>query len=68
MSIIVKLDDLLHERRMTLTELSGKIGITLANLSVLNSGASRVSCSNSPRSLCPRPTKWAPTLFTRNDL
>ena len=33
MSIIVKLDDMLHERRMTLTELSEKIGITLANLS-----------------------------------
>lgn len=41
MSIIVKLDDLLHERRMTLTELSGKIGITLANLSVLKTGKAR---------------------------
>ena len=41
MSIIVKLDDLLHERRMTLTELSERIGITLANLSVLKTGKAR---------------------------
>jgi putative transcriptional regulator len=40
-SIIVKLDDLLHERRMTLTELSERIGITLANLSVLKTGKAR---------------------------
>jgi putative transcriptional regulator len=39
--IIVKLDDLLHERRMTLTELSERIGITLANLSVLKTGKAR---------------------------
>jgi putative transcriptional regulator len=41
MSIIVKLDDLLHERRMTLTELSERIGITLANLSILKTGKAR---------------------------
>ena len=35
MAIIVTLDDMLHERRMTLTELSEQIGITLANLSIL---------------------------------
>ena len=41
MSVIVKLDDMLHERRMTLTELSERIGITLANLSVLKTGKAR---------------------------
>jgi putative transcriptional regulator len=41
MSIIVKLDDMLYSRRMTLTELSEKIGITLANLSVLKTGKAR---------------------------
>ena len=41
MSIIVKLDDMLYARRMTLTELSEKIGITLANLSVLKTGKAR---------------------------
>jgi len=35
MMIIVKLDEMLYRRRMTLTELFEKIGITLANLSVL---------------------------------
>ena len=35
MEIIVKLDDLLYERRMTLTDLAEKVGITLANLSIL---------------------------------
>jgi putative transcriptional regulator len=41
MAIRVKLDDMLHERRMTLTELSERIGITLANLSVLKTGKAR---------------------------
>ena len=35
MAIIVKLDDVLYARRMTLTELSARVGITLANLSIL---------------------------------
>lgn len=41
MAILVKLDDKLYERRMTLTELSERIGITLANLSVLKTGKAR---------------------------
>ena len=41
MAIIVKLDDVLHARRMTLTELSEKIDITLANLSILKTGKAR---------------------------
>lgn len=41
MAIIVKLDDVLYARRMTLTELSGKVGITLANLSILKTGKAR---------------------------
>jgi putative transcriptional regulator len=41
MAIIVKLDDVLHARRMTLTELSEQIGITLANLSILKTGKAR---------------------------
>jgi putative transcriptional regulator len=40
-SVIVKLDDMLYKRRMTLTELSERIGITLANLSVLKTGKAR---------------------------
>src|SRR3954451_22374981 len=38
MPIVVKLDDMLHARRMTLTELADRMGITLANLSILKTG------------------------------
>jgi putative transcriptional regulator len=38
MPIAVRLDELLHQRRMTLTELAERIDITLANLSILTSG------------------------------
>lgn len=41
MGIFVTLDEVLHNRRMTLTELSGKVGITLANLSILKTGKAR---------------------------
>lgn len=41
MAIYVKLDEVLHDRRMTLTELSGRVGITLANLSILKTGKAR---------------------------
>ena len=41
MSILVKLDEVLHERRMTLTELAARIDITLANLSILKTGKAR---------------------------
>jgi putative transcriptional regulator len=39
--IAVKLDDLLHDRRMTLTELADRVGLTLANLSILKTGKAR---------------------------
>ena len=35
MAIVVNLDELLYARRMTLTELADRVGITLANLSIL---------------------------------
>jgi putative transcriptional regulator len=41
MPIAIKLDELLHERRMTLTELAERIDITLANLSILKTGKAR---------------------------
>ena len=40
-AIAVKLDDLLHDRRMTLTELADQVGLTLANLSILKTGKAR---------------------------
>ena len=41
MAILVRLDDLLHARRMTLTELADRVGITLANLSILKTGKAK---------------------------
>ena len=41
MAIAVKLDDMLHDRRMTLTDLADRIGMTLANLSILKTGKAR---------------------------
>ena len=52
MPIIVKLDDVLYERRMTLTELSERIGITLANLSILKTGKARAIRFSTLDSIC----------------
>ena len=41
MPIRVDLDEMLWRRRMTLTELSDRVGITLANLSVLKTGKAK---------------------------
>ena len=52
MPIIVKLDDVLHARRMTLTELSESIGITLANLSILKTGKARAVRFSTLEAVC----------------
>ncbi len=50
--IVVKLDDLLHERRMTLTELSERIGLTLANLSILKTGKAKAIRFSTLEAIC----------------
>jgi putative transcriptional regulator len=52
MPIVVKLDDLLHDRRMTLTELAARIGITLANLSILKTGKARAMRFSTLEAIC----------------
>lgn len=52
MAILVKLDDLLHARRMTLTELAGRIDITLANLSILKTGKARAIRFSTLQAIC----------------
>jgi putative transcriptional regulator len=52
MAIIVKLDDVLHARRMTLTELSAKVDITLANLSILKTGKARAIRFSTLEAIC----------------
>ena len=52
MAITVKLDDLLHDRRMTLTELAERIDITLANLSILKTGKARAIRFSTLEAIC----------------
>ena len=52
MGIAVKLDDLLHDRRMTLTELADHVDITLANLSILKTGKARAIRFSTLDSIC----------------
>jgi putative transcriptional regulator len=52
MAILVKLDDLLHDRRMTLTELAERIDITLANLSILKTGKARAIRFSTLEAIC----------------
>ena len=52
MAIYVKLDDILHDRRMTLTELADQIGITLANLSILKTGKARAIRFSTLEAIC----------------
>ena len=52
MPIVVKLDDMLHARRMTLTELAERIDITLANLSILKTGKARAVRFSTLEAIC----------------
>jgi len=52
MAIIVRLDDALHARRMTLTELSQKVDITMANLSILKTGKARAIRFSTLEAIC----------------
>ena len=52
MTIAVKLDDLLHQKRMTLTELAERIDITLANLSILKTGKARAIRFSTLEAIC----------------
>lgn len=52
MSIRVTLDRLLEERGITLTELSDRIGLTLANLSVLKTNKARAIRFSTLEALC----------------
>jgi putative transcriptional regulator len=52
MAIVVTLDDMLHARRMTLSELSEQVDITLANLSILKTGKARAVRFSTLNSIC----------------
>jgi putative transcriptional regulator len=52
MAILVKLDDLLHERRMTLTQLAERVDLTLPNLSILKTGKARAIRFSTLEAIC----------------
>lgn len=52
MPIVVKLDDVLHDRRMTLTDLADRVGMTLANLSILKTGKARAVRFSTLEAIC----------------
>ena len=50
--IVVKLDDLLYARRMTLSDLAARVNITLANLSILKTGKARAIRFSTLETIC----------------
>lgn len=52
MSIEVHLDRVLLERKMTLTELADRVGITIANLSILKTGKAKAVRFSTLESIC----------------
>jgi putative transcriptional regulator len=50
--IMVKLDDLLYARRMTLTKLADRVGLTLANLSILKTGKAKAIRFSTLAAIC----------------
>lgn len=51
-SIRIRLDELLTDRGLTLTELSERVGITVVNLSILKNGRARAIRFSTLASLC----------------
>jgi putative transcriptional regulator len=52
MPVRVRLDRLLLERRMSLTELADRVGVTIANLSILKTGKARAMRFSTLAALC----------------
>ena len=52
MAIRVNLDKMLLERRMSLTELADRVGVTLANLSILKTGKAKAIRFSTLEAIC----------------
>jgi putative transcriptional regulator len=52
MPIVVNLDIVLAKRKMSLTELSEKVGITMSNLSILKSGKAKAIRFSTLEEIC----------------
>ena len=52
MPVVVRLDEILADRKMTLTALSQEVGITMANLSILKTGRAKAIRFSTLERLC----------------
>lgn len=52
MSIIINIDVMLAKRKMSLTELTEKVGITMANLSILKNGKAKAIRLSTLEAIC----------------
>ncbi|SHH94554.1 MULTISPECIES: helix-turn-helix transcriptional regulator [Virgibacillus] len=52
MAIIVHIDVMLAKRKMSVTELSEKVGITMANLSILKNGKAKAVRFSTLEAIC----------------
>ena len=52
MAILVRLDEKLHDRRMTLTGLAARVDITVANLSILKTGKAKAIRFSTLEAIC----------------
>jgi len=52
MAILVKLDRVLLDRGMSLTELSERVGVTIANLSILKTGKAKAIRFSTLEAIC----------------
>lgn len=52
MAIIINIDVMLAKRKMTVTELTEKVGITMANLSILKNGKAKAVRFSTLESIC----------------
>lgn len=52
MAIIVNLDVMLARRKMSLTELSDRVGITMSNLSILKTGKAKAIRFETLEAIC----------------
>ncbi|KDN59524.1 MAG: helix-turn-helix transcriptional regulator [Exiguobacterium sp.] len=52
MAIIVNVDVMLAKRKMSLTELSEKVGVTIANLSILKTGKAKAIRFSTLEAIC----------------
>ena len=52
MSIVINLDVMLAKRKMSLTELSEKVGVTITNLSILKKGKAKAVRFSTLEAIC----------------